>query len=54
MRVEKALWLHFQSIRESRTKSRYRMGTAKGRAEKDRVYWADRTNYTRRQGKYKP
>ena len=47
MKVLRALWFSFQWIRETQIKSRYRE-TPRGQAEKKRVYWEERTRYTRR------
>lgn len=51
MKVLRAIWLYYKLPYESYIKARYRQ-TDKGQAERDRVYWKDRTEWTRRQGKY--
>ena len=46
MKVIRALWFSFQFLREREIKNRYKE-TPQGQAEKERVYWDERTRYTR-------
>ena len=47
MRILRALWFNFQMYREMSIRQRY-FETEKGKAEKDRVYWAERKAYLRK------
>ena len=47
MKLKKLLWVYFGCIQETLINSRYKE-TSKGKAETERVYWAERTAYTRR------
>ena len=46
MKILKSLWFNFQMYREMLIRQRY-FQTEKGKAEKERTYWADQTAYLR-------